>query len=215
MTNAKSMLQSWPADQGGKMAQNSRSDGSSPVTGSELSCRSVEQLPDAQRDLVAAAREKAFILYEGKLVPHRSCGIALAETFNLREAPYQSLRRGGITGEGECGAIKAGELILGEFLGDPDPTAAVTPTLREAATYYRQAWQDRLERGGSASIICNDLTRPFTDFHSPERQNFCTNIAATVAELVAKTLLRFGARFEITSIPGLEDPRTDKRDESR
>ena len=53
-------------------------------------------------------------------VPHRSCGIALAETFNLATTPYQCLRNGGITGKGECGAIKAGELILGEYLGDPD-----------------------------------------------------------------------------------------------
>ena len=42
-------------------------------------------------------------------------GICLAETFNLPTAPYQALRRGGITGEGECGAIKAGELILGQY----------------------------------------------------------------------------------------------------
>ena len=32
----------------------------------------------------------------------------------------------------------------------------------------------------------------------------CTSIAATVAEIVAETLIRFGASFEITPIPGLE-----------
>ena len=58
-------------------------------------------------------------------------------TFSLRTAPYQSLRRGGITGAGACGAIKAGELILGEFLGDPDPAGAVTPGPRAASEYYR------------------------------------------------------------------------------
>ena len=171
------------------------------------------RLSEAERALVAAAREKAHILYEGTRVPHRSCGIALAETFNVRTAPYQSLRRGGITGEGECGAIKAGELILGEYLGDPAPTGPVTPALRDAAAYYRQAWQSRLDRGQSGSIVCNDLTGAFTDFHGAERQSFCTHLAATVAEMVAETLLVFGARFEITPIPELDHPST--RDEGR
>ena len=68
---------------------------------------------DKKKKLIEAARRKVFILYEGKRTPHRSCGICLAETFNLPTQPYQALRRGGITGEGQCGAIKAGELILG------------------------------------------------------------------------------------------------------
>jgi hypothetical protein len=51
---------------------------------------------DEQRDrLIQAAKEKCFILYQGTRTPHRSCGIALAETFNLQTAAYQSLRRGG------------------------------------------------------------------------------------------------------------------------
>ena len=70
-------------------------------------------LSDQERERIDAARQKAFTLYEGKTVPHRSCGIALAETFGLGTAPYQALRKGGITGAGECGAIKAGELVLG------------------------------------------------------------------------------------------------------
>ena len=154
---------------------------------------------------VAAARRKAFILYEGKRVPHRSCGIALAETFNLDTRPYQSLRRGGITGEGECGAIKAGELVLGEFLGDPDPVGGVTQALREAAVFYRSEWQRRVERGpggSGGSIICNVLTAPLGEFRGEARQSFCTNIAASVAEIVAETLIRFGAVFEISPIPG-------------
>ena len=167
--------------------------------------RPVERSTADQRELVAAARDKAFILYEGEQVPHRSCGIALAETFNLSPGPYQALRRGGITGEGECGAVKAGELILGEYLGDPDPAGAVTPALREAAIYYRREWQTRLDRGGASGIICNVLTGPFSNFHSAERQSFCTNIAATIAEIVAETLVRFGAQFEITPIRTLKN----------
>ncbi|MBI4585430.1 MAG: hypothetical protein HY717_15565 [Planctomycetes bacterium] len=144
-------------------------------------------------------------------VPHRSCGIALAETFNLPARPYQCLRRGGITGEGECGAIKAGELVLGEYLGDPDPTGMVTPELREAVQCYRAEWIRRIDRGfcgaqqppeAAPDIICNHLTAPFGDFHSPARQKFCTNIAAQVAEIVAEILVRWGIEFEVTPIPG-------------
>jgi hypothetical protein len=156
---------------------------------------------------IDAARRKAFILYEGKRVPHRSCGIALAETFNLPTRPYQSLRRGGITGEGECGAIKAGELILGEYLGDPDPAGKVTPDLRRAAAFYRREWRRRIDLGpggAGGNIVCNVLTAPWGDFQGEARQGFCTSIAAFVAEVVAETLLRFGASFDVIPIPGLE-----------
>src|SRR5687768_5607744 len=162
-------------------------------------------LDAAEMGLVAAARRKAFILYEGKQVPHRSCGIALAETFNVPSRPYQSLRRGGITGEGDCGAIRAGELILGEYLGDPDPTGPVTPRLRWAAAFFRDAWRRRVDLGPggrTGAIVCNTLTAPLGDFRGPERQAFCTNIAASVAEIVAETLIRAGAPFEIVPVPG-------------
>src|SRR6187401_1398647 len=85
---------------------------------------------------VAAARDTAFVLYEGTRTPHRSCGIALAETFGLPTPAYQALRRGGITGKGTCGAIRAGEQVLGELLGDPSPTGGVTPELRSAESWY-------------------------------------------------------------------------------
>src|ERR1700688_2532514 len=95
-------------------------------------------------DPIEKAYEKGFVLYEGKKVAHRSCGIALAETFTLPTRSYQALRRGGITGEGFCGALLAGELVLGEILGDPSPTGGVTPELRAALPLYRQAWEARL-----------------------------------------------------------------------
>ncbi len=153
-----------------------------------------------RRELVGKARQKAFMLYEGKETPHRSCGIALAETFSLPSRPYQSLRKGGITGEGQCGAIKAGELVLGEILGDPDPTGKVTDDLRKAIVLYQKLVRERVDKGRAATIICNDLTAQFTDFAGPDRLRFCTNIAATVAECVAEALLEVGREFSITPI---------------
>ncbi|MCE9571972.1 MAG: hypothetical protein K8W52_02330 [Deltaproteobacteria bacterium] len=148
-------------------------------------------LDDDERAYVAAARDKAFVLYEGKQVPHRSCGIALAETFGLATPAYQALRRGGITGTGACGAIRAGEQVLGEVLGDPSPTGAVTPALRAAITWY-QAAAAQIDRGDAPDIVCNNLTRRFGDFTGPARQAFCTNLAAQVAALTAEALCRFG-----------------------
>jgi hypothetical protein len=148
-------------------------------------------LDDAERAYVAAARDKAYVLYEGKRVPHRSCGIALAETFGLATPAYQALRRGGITGEGACGAIRAGEQVLGELLGDPDPTGPVTDALRAAISWYQRA-SAGIDRGGSPDIVCNNLVRRFGDFTSEARNVFCTSIAAEVAALTAEALCRFG-----------------------
>src|SRR5438270_11927786 len=105
---------------------------------------------------VAAARDKAFVLYEGTRVPHRSCGIAIAETFALGTRPYQALRRGGITGKGDCGAIRAGEQVLGELLGDPDPAGGVTPELRAAIAWFQDTWLHRL-RGRQPDLVCDHL----------------------------------------------------------
>jgi hypothetical protein len=140
---------------------------------------------------VTRARDTAFVLYEGVQVPHRSCGIAIAETFGLPTRAYQALRKGGITGTGTCGALRAGEQALGELLGDPDPTGAVTPALRAAVTWYQEA-ADRIDRGGAPDTICNNLVRPLGDFAGPRRKAFCTSIAAEVAALTAEALCRFG-----------------------
>src|SRR5437660_1621488 len=139
---------------------------------------------------IAAARDKAFVLYEGVRVPHRSCGIAIAETFGLPTRPYQALRRGGITGKGPCGAIRAGEHVLGELLGDPDPIGSVTPVLRAAIGWFQDAWLARL-RDGDPDITCDRLVRPHGDFAGAARKAFCTNIAADVAALTAEALCRF------------------------
>ena len=165
------------------------------------------ELTPEERELCARARRHAFVLYEGKTVAHRSCGIALAETFGLPTRPYQALRRGGITGEGECGAMKAGELVLGELLGDPDPRGAVTQALREAIAEYQADIRGRLAAAGilpapdAPDIRCNTLTRPRGDFMGEARKSMCTNIAAEVAEATAAAALRHGARVAVPDLP--------------
>ena len=155
---------------------------------------------------VSAARDKAFVLYEGVRTPHRSCGIALAETFGLATPAYQALRRGGITGKGACGAIRAGEQVLGELLGDPDPTGAVTPALRAAVTWYQSAWQARLMQN-EPDIVCDNLVRRHGEFSGLARKAFCTNLAAEVAALTAEALCRFApARPAIIPPGGDEEP---------
>lgn len=153
--------------------------------------RATRDLSGDERAFIATARAKAHILYEGTSVPHRSCGIALAETFGLPTRPYQSLRRGGITGCGLCGAVRAGEAILGELLGDPDPTGTVTAELRDAMIWFQEQVAATLDRGSSPDLICNNLTQPLGDFRGPRRHEFCTNLAAQVAELTAEALVRF------------------------
>lgn len=167
------------------------------------------------------ARQTAFVLYEGKVTPHRSCGIALAETFNLPTGAYQSLRRGGITGEGECGAYKAGELVLGQLLGDPSPTGMVTPQLKAAMLHYQAAAREKLALGGQDGsrrseaaarslplaqvpwdIRCNTLTAQHGDFMGEPRKAFCTTLAADVAKLVAEALESVGHAPDVKDTPG-------------
>lgn len=151
---------------------------------------------------VDAARAKAFVLYEGTRTPHRSCGIALAETFGVPTPAYQALRRGGITGKGACGAIRAGEQVLGELLGDPSPTGAVTAVLRDAVTWYQGAWRAKLFADQAApDVMCDALVRPHGEFLGPARKAFCTNLAADVAALTAEALCRFAtSRPDISAL---------------
>ena len=151
---------------------------------------------------IEEARRTAFVLYEGVRTGHRSCGIALAETFGLPSATYQAFRKGGFTGEGPCGAIQAGLFILGELLGDPDPTGAVTPEVRAAAEDYGRRWREVLFPGRpDPGIVCNHLTAPHGDFEGSARMSFCTNLVAEVAALVAEVALRHGVEITVTGSP--------------
>jgi hypothetical protein len=156
------------------------------------------------RDEIAAAlREKARVLYEGRLTPHRSCGIALAEAFDRGTLAYQALRRGGLDGEGPCGAILAGQLLLGELLGYADPTAPAAQALRDAMADYRVAVAARVVDGRAPSQRCRDLVARFPIFASEERALFCTDVIATVAEIVAGIAQAHGATLVPTPIAGL------------
>ena len=151
---------------------------------------------------IEEARRTAYVLYEGVRTPHRSCGIALAETFGLPTATYQAFRKGGFTGEGPCGAIQAGLFILGELLGDPDPTGATTPEALAAAADYGRRWREVLFPGRSdPGIVCNDLTTPHGDFEGNARMSFCTNLVAEVAALVAEVALRHGVEITVSGSP--------------
>ena len=89
--------------------------------------------------------------------------------------------------------------MLGELLGDPDPTGAVTSALRAAISWYGEAWPGRLVpdvpsgpgEPGQPDIICDHLVRRLGDFAGPARKAFCTNLAAEVAALTAEALCRF------------------------
>lgn len=153
---------------------------------------------------VRRARDKAHILYEGKVTPHRSCGVCLAETFGLAWSPYQALRRGGITGEGTCGAIRAGEMVLGELLGPSEPTGPVDEAFREALRFYQSRWKEIQASQGWSDTVCNTLTRPLGEFQGEARAGFCTSMAADAAGIVAETLVRLGKPFEI--VPFQPDP---------
>ena len=146
------------------------------------------------------AEARCRLLYDGKALAHRSCGVAMAETFGREPSSYQALRRGGITGAGTCGALQGGLLVLGEVFGDSDPTGATTPELRAAATRYQALAQEWF--GPGRSTICNDLTAPFEDFRSEARHQACTQITATMARLVAQVICELGG-----SIKRLPEPR--------
>jgi hypothetical protein len=161
-------------------------------------------------------RSKALLLYDGARTPHRSCGIALAETFDRPTAAYQSLRRGGITGHGTCGAVVAGQLLLGEFLGDPDPTGKVTPALRAAMQDYEARVRAEIDRGASPDLVCNNLTAPHGEFTGPARHRFCTGLVGQVADIVDDVLRAHGVDHRATPVTLADgrvfDPEADPSD---
>ncbi len=162
-------------------------------------------LTDTEQRLIRAARRKAQILYAGVHTGHRSCGIALAETFGLPTAPYQALRRGGITGCGECGVRVGARMVLGQILGDPDPTGPVTDVLRAAMSDLEARYGDRVPRGAAPghSWVCNTLVAPLAPFQGPARHDHCTAMATEAAALIAEVLVRHGQPVHITGIAGV------------
>ncbi len=148
---------------------------------------------------VAAARERAELLYIGEAVVHRSCGIALAETFGVPPRSYQALRRGGLTGEGTCGALQAGVLLLGELLADPDPTAPPTTEMKDAVARYRA--EITAAAGGTPDDSCNSRTERFPAFSSRPRLLACTALAGVAAAGVAGVLWDLERTVAIPAAP--------------
>lgn len=149
---------------------------------------------------VSQARACAERLYLGDEVAHRSCGIALAQTFGLPHAAYQSLRRGGLLGLGPCGALQAGVLVLGELLGDPHPAGPPTAALRDGIARYRALVA--AEVGGGFDESCNARTATFADFGSRPRLEHCTALAGAAAAGVAGVLYDLGRSRPIAVVPG-------------
>ncbi len=89
------------------------------------------------------------------------------------------------------------ELVAALLLGDPDPAGPVTPELRAAAAWYATEVERRLDKGGAATLVCNDLTGRFPVFQSEARHAFCTGLVATVAEVLAEALARFGRTLPV------------------
>jgi hypothetical protein len=148
---------------------------------------------------VLAARERATMLYLGDEVAHRSCGIALAETFGLPTPSYQSLRKGGLLGLGPCGAIQAGVLVLGELLGDPSPTGMPTTELRTAIPLYRALVASQVEYEVESS--CNGRTEHFVSFQGRDRLEHCAELAAIAAASVAAVLWELDRVRPLPSAP--------------
>ena len=82
-------------------------------------------------------------------------------------------------------------MLLGELLGDPDPTAAVTEELRAAMDWYQEQIPLRFDRGSAPDYVCNHLTAPLGDFMGTERKQFCTTLTSEVAALTLEAVLRF------------------------
>lgn len=149
----------------------------------------------------AWAAERAHALYDGTLVPHRSCGVAIAETFGVAAGPYVGLRKGGLTGCATCGAVQAGTLVLGEKLTTDGAVGPAAPALVRAAGRYDSAWRDRLGVEPHDAALCRELTADFEDFASPARHAHCTRVASLVAESVAQALNEEGVTVTRAPMP--------------
>ncbi len=151
-------------------------------------------------------RSKALVLYDGTRTAHRSCGVALAETFGRAPQAYLALRRGGVTGKGTCGAVVAGRLVLGELLSAPEPTAPVTERLRRAMAIYERRVDQELDRGTAPDLVCEHLTAPHGEFRGPARHAFCTRLVGQIAQLVDDILRAEGVTVAATPV-ALDDGR--------
>lgn len=91
--------------------------------------------------------------------------------------------------------MMAGVLVLGELLGDPDPTGMPTAELRRAIPMYREKIKEKLDLQVDSS--CNARVAAQGDFGGTVRKRYCTELASLVAETVAEVLWELGKVREI------------------
>jgi hypothetical protein len=154
--------------------------------------------------LVERLSARARDLYSGQHLVARTSGVAIAETFGRRVSPYHGLARGGIAGEGECGAIVAGRLVIAEFLAGPDPKGILEGDLGVALRRYQHDIEHRIQGRGSPDYICSSLVAPYDGYDDPARVPFCTAVVAEVARIVAAILLDY-KQLEGTAAPPAQE----------
>ena len=154
----------------------------------------LRELTAQEKEKISHSKAQATVLYKGEVVKHHSCGASIAVTFGRPAVPYQSLRRGGITGKRFCGSLRAGEMILGELLGDDSPTGKVTPPLKAAMIWYQEQIAKRFEASPQNDYVCNHLTAELGEFLGNRRKAYCTELTGKVAALTTEALIRFAPK---------------------
>ena len=86
-------------------------------------------------------------------------------------------------------------MVLGEYLGDPHPTGAVTDALRTGIMEYRrllalEGWTPL------AAITCNQLVKDYDDFQGDLRKAYCADLVVQIVGLVEKVLEQQGASIK-------------------
>ena len=84
-------------------------------------------------------------------------------------------------------------MVLGEYLGDPNPTGAMTDALKNGMAHYRRL----LAEAGLAPlaiITCDHLVQNYPDFMGDDRKAFCADLVVKVTEMVEQVLEEQGVQ---------------------
>ena len=150
-----------------------------------------QDIEDSAQQLIEQLVQRAHDLYCGERLTKRASGVAIAETFGRRVTAYHGLSHGGFNGDGECGAIIAGRLVLAEFLGNSDPKEIKEGILVEAVLRYQQQIARRVQGRGSTDFVCSSLIAAYDDYSDPERLHFCCRLVSEVSRILAEILIDY------------------------